>query len=137
MINDTDIAWCAGFFDGEGCVKYYRQYPNENTGHVSAVISCSIAQKSDNIETLQFFQSIIPFGSIKGPYAMPNGKPQHRLVFSVDEVETLFEILKPYLKSEKTQAFNDALFSYQNHNTTTTIEDRMRANRRDIKKLRK
>lgn len=123
MATDTDIAWCAGFFDGEGHVSYRRNYVSKTSNQVSGTLHASIPQASENIEVLEFFQSVTGFGRIKGPYPMPNGKPQHRLLYGVNEVMNLFILLKPYLKSNKTSDFQRAIMAYNAHDPTPTTED--------------
>lgn len=121
-MTDTDIAWCAGFFDGEGHVSYKRSYPSKTSNRVSPMIMCSVPQAVDNLEVLEFFQTTVGMGKIKGPYNTP-GRDQYRLIFSVKEIEPLFVILKPYLKSEKTGDFQRALLGYLTHQHEATQED--------------
>ena len=121
------LAWCAGFFDGEGHVSYRRSYPNKTTGKVSPALHASVSQSSENLETLEFFQATVKLGRLKGPYKMPNGKPQHRLLFGTEEVLVLLILLKPYLMSKKTKDFQRALMQYHMHDTEATAEDRSRA----------
>jgi hypothetical protein len=134
--KDTDVAWCAGFFDGEGHVSYHRGYPHSVTGRVSAQLYANVPQSSENIEVLEFFQSVIGFGQIKGPYKMPSGKPQHRLQFGVREVEDLLKILAPYLRAEKSGDFRRALAAYWTHDTTPTTEDYVRSHKKMLKKAK-
>lgn len=136
MPLDTDIAWCAGFFDGEGHVSYHRGYPSRISGCVSPQLYAAVSQCSDNVEVLEFFQRIVGFGKLKGPYKMPNGRPQHRLLFGKDEIEPLFFTLQPYLREEKTQDFRHALMGYWSHDSTPTPEDYARLNKRDEKKYK-
>jgi LAGLIDADG endonuclease len=137
MRNEIDVAWCAGFFDGEGHVSYRRSYPSKSTDRVTGTLHASIPQNSENIEVLEFFQSVIGFGRIKGPYIMPKGKTQHRLLYGVKKVEELFKILKPYLKSEKTLDFQRALTQYWTHDPTPTPDDFLRLHKKQMKKLSK
>lgn len=123
MASDTDIAWCAGFFDGEGHVSYRRSYPSQSSGIVSGTLHASVPQASDNIEVLEFFQSVIGFGKLKGPYPMPGGKEQHRLLYGVNEVMELFTTLAPYLKSDKTKDFQHAILAYNTHDSHPTPDD--------------
>jgi hypothetical protein len=132
-MKDTDIAWCAGFFDGEGHVSYHRSPPSK-TGTVSPQLYAVIPQASENIEVLEFFQSVIGFGNIKGPYPMPSGKPQHRLHYGVNEVQALFIILKPYLRADKTRDFQKALASYWTHDPSINEDDQIKTVKRNKKK---
>lgn len=138
MANDVEIAWCAGFFDGEGHVSYYRSYPHIITGRVTGAMRCNVPQASDNIETLERFQRAVGLGKIKGPYPMPNStRTQHKLQFGVKEVETLFLTLSPYLMSEKSNDFRNALMAYWTHNPHPTAEDYARLRAKNDKKRMK
>jgi len=132
--TDTDVAWCAGFFDGEGSVKYYRQVPDKSTRRVGRVILCSVSQNSDNIEVLEFFQSVVGFGKILGPYPTESGNTKHVVSYGIDEVLDLLIVLKSYLKTRKTLDFQSALASYWAHDFTATSEDFAREIRRAKKK---
>jgi len=135
---DTEVAWCAGFFDGEGHVSYHRSYPSETSGRVSPQLYANVPQASDNIEVLVFFQSVVGLGKILGPYKMPNSnRTQHKLQFGIKEVEPLFLILRPYLRAEKTTDFQNALLGYWTHDSNPTPEDWERAVKRDMKKMSK
>lgn len=122
-MTDTDVAWCAGFFDGEGHVSYRRGYPSSVSGLVTGTLMCSVPQNTENIEVLQFFQSVVGLGKIKGPYASKKGKTQHRLIFATLEIEKLIGILRPYLKSEKTRDFQTAIMAYYLHDPNPTRDD--------------
>lgn len=122
MAKDTELAWCAGFFDGEGHVSYHRGYPHIITGRVSAQLYAHVPQASDNIEVLVKFQLIIGFGKLKGPYKTKN-KDKHQVQYGVKEVESLFLMLKPYLGSAKTKDFQVALMRYWTHDPNPSKED--------------
>lgn len=125
--KDTDVAWCAGFFDGEGHVSYHRGYPSDKTNNVSAQLYANVPQRSDNIEVLEEFQRIIGFGKLKGPYKVQNSEfTKHVVMYGKNEVEPLFLILKPYLKARKTLDFQKALMGYWTHNSKATVEDNVR-----------
>jgi len=137
MTRDTDIAWCAGFFDGEGHVSYTRSYPHPNSGKVTCGLRCSVPQSADNIEVLKEFQRVVGLGKIMGPYPMGKAKLQYRLIFATKEIEPLFMILIPYLKHEKSSDFRNALLAYEAHDCRPTADDYARLRRRDEKKVRK
>lgn len=136
MSRETDIAWCAGLFDGEGHVSYRRSYPSEKHNTVSAMLHANVPQKSDNIEVLHEFQRIIGFGKLKGPYRTRTG-PKHVVIYGTKTVEKLFLMLKPYLKSKKTQDFQTALMAYMAHDHKATVADHERAIKRLMNKARK
>jgi len=133
-VKETDIAWCAGFFDGEGHVSCHRSYPNPKTGRVSPQLYANVPQTADNVEVLEFFRSVIGFGRIKGPYKTKLGRDKCALLFGVKEVEPLFAMLRPYLRADKTLAFQRALMNYWSFDHNATAEDYMRISKRDKKK---
>lgn len=132
--KDTDVAWCAGFFDGEGHVAYTRSTPSLVSGHVTRGIRCYVPQKSDNVEVLERFQRIVGMGTLQKEHPMPNGKPQNVLTFGIKEVKPLFEMLKPYLATEKWEAFDRALMMLEYHDPKPTPEDYAKLRRRNEKK---
>lgn len=129
MPTDGELGWAAGFFDGEGYVGYQRSKPYPNTGRVSPMMWACVPQNSSNIEVLEAFQSIVGFGKLYGPYRNLMGKvgsTRFDLRYNAREVPALYEILKKYLKSEKTADFLRAIEQFNNHNPETTIEDIVR-----------
>lgn len=58
-LDREELAWAAGFFDGEGCVTGVR--PNGN--RVYPVVSIS----QNDIEVLERFKNTVVVGSIMGP----------------------------------------------------------------------
>jgi hypothetical protein len=127
--SDTDIAWCAGFFDGEGHVSYTRSYPSDVTNRVTGGLRCNVSQAADNVEVLEFFKSVIPLGRLTKEYPPSDNikkKNTRYISFATDEVETLFLILQPYLKSRKSQDFRNALARYLSHDPKATADDYVR-----------
>jgi hypothetical protein len=64
-INTNDIAWCAGFFDGEGTT-----FTSSGT---NSYIVLSITQNDPAV--LEKFSKTTGMGKIYGPYPRPNGNP--------------------------------------------------------------
>ena len=52
---ENKLAWAAGFFDGEGCIKVVKQKVNYGYGH-SHTLALHITQK--NIKPLKIFEKI-------------------------------------------------------------------------------
>ena len=111
--KDTDIAWCAGLFDGEGHVACHRSKPDRH-GKAYPQLKAELSQISANKEVVDEFHRVIGFGKICGPYVKPNDRTEHKAIFRTNEVEPLFRILSPYLKSEKTEDFKKALSDFEN-----------------------
>ena len=105
VTNAIELAWAAGFFEGEGCVhirKAGRRFPR---------LQLHIAQ-CDSSETLERFARAVNFnGSILGPY-MLQGKPRvYQLVINGKSAHTAMEMIFPYLSedSPKVERYNQAL----------------------------
>lgn len=100
----TDIAWCAGFFDGEGYVGTHGGSKREPD---SKYLSASVNQKGRVL--LERFQTIIGFGTI----GKENSKGMSALYFtSSADVIKLYEFLAPYLGPVKTAQFENAFKSW-------------------------
>lgn len=136
MSRETDLAWCAGFFDGEGHVSYHRGYPNPKTGSVSAQMYANVTQVAENVEVLERFHKTVELGTLQNKTYKTAKKPKRVLTFGVREVEPLFILLRPYLGTEKTEDFQRALRQYMTHSNYATPEDMTRALLRDAKKMK-
>lgn len=100
-MSDLELAWAAGFFDGEGCTCVARVYPSERSRGRPSVLRLTIGQKE--VTTLQRFQAAIGgLGSITGPYSFKNGTP-YRFTASSRDTEIILPRLWPYLSEPKKQ----------------------------------
>jgi len=98
----TELAWAAGFFDGEGSTSVDR-----GTGKAYGYLRLSVAQSSDSgpPSTLVRFHGIVG-GKINGPYTTqrPDGftrKPRYILVVYQEVAERALALMWPYLGVEK------------------------------------
>ena len=67
VYSDTtreDLAWAAGFFDGEGCVTF-----NRSRGRNSIVVSI----RQHHPEVLEKFARVVGVGKVSGPYKSGSG----------------------------------------------------------------
>src|SRR3990167_9824847 len=106
-MNAADLAWCGGFFDGEGWIGLVYK-PNPSKG-----IRSYISQKDR--EVLDIFQSKIGFGRINGPYK--SGKHCQLFRWEVSkyqDVKKLYTLLQPYLHTLKLQQFQQAIEKFEN-----------------------
>ena len=114
MSKDTDAAWAAGFWDGEGNVSLtYRQF-GPNTPKIPRVV-IQVAQV--HTEVLEKFQSIIGMGKINGPYKPKTKNSQPYYVWRLEGVPHLNgfrKIIAPYLGSIKLKQIDDAIFARKN-----------------------
>jgi hypothetical protein len=63
----ADLAWAAGFFEGEGCISLCQQTANKTKGYNSHVTQITITQKgtlADPPDVLTKFANLIPGGKI-------------------------------------------------------------------------
>jgi hypothetical protein len=58
--RELEMAWAAGFFDGEGSIHLHK-YPNNSHDHIM------ISIKQTAIEPLERFQTAVGCGKIYGP----------------------------------------------------------------------
>ena len=103
MSRETDLAWCAGFFDGEGWVGAVQ------STKMSEGIRSLVAQKDR--QALDRFHAILNFGVVAGPYR--NKSPVFYWRISKEaHVRQLFTLLQPYLGPVKLAQFQTALDKY-------------------------
>lgn len=92
--NKEDLAWLAGFTDGDGyfgCSKY------SNGGALSYVIS-----QNGESELLYRAQKILGFGNVNGPYFVKGRKPNYRFVVNgFERVQATIAALWPWLGTPK------------------------------------
>src|SRR4051812_26332323 len=88
MFSSIDLAWAAGFFDGEGTFSDIRGSPG-----------ASIAQVS--LECLDIFAQCVGAGTIKGPIAKAtaqmNRQPQYIYYAYGPRARQVFSLMWPWL----------------------------------------
>lgn len=96
-MNREELAWAAGFYDGEGSTTLTSQgYPRMNIGQVWS-----------NRRTLERFREAVGLGVLYGPYdkrteLRPNNKPQGMLsIIGFEEVQATVVMLWPFLDLDK------------------------------------
>lgn len=102
----SELAWAAGFFDGEGCVTYV----NHNGKQTTRALRINITQIHDEV-LKRFQQAVGGLGSILGPYSSKNRKTP-LFTFQIAkqaEVKQVFVLLKPYLSSVKRTQFEETI----------------------------
>lgn len=91
-----ELAWAAGFFDGEGCFTITK-----DKNGVPAYARCSINQIHP--EVLLRFQAAVELGKVSGPYFKGN-KRQPLYHFQCTDyygTKAIYELLHPFLGSIK------------------------------------
>jgi hypothetical protein len=99
MIKDTDFAYAAGYFDGDGCF-YIGKVHTE--GRIRP--RCNVIINSTHIENMHWFQTIFGGSVMTRGHTNPNAKPIHRYVLKGKFLET-FKGIEPFLV-EKREEFN-------------------------------
>lgn len=100
-VDERELAWAAGFFDGEGCIySGITRYSKEGKLHYSPQVTISIDQIHPAV--LVRFQRIVGRGKVYGPYKPPssgkNDSPMwsYRLGKYDDCLEVMMKI-RPFL----------------------------------------
>ena len=133
-LTETEKAYLAGLFDGEGCIGFY-----EETGKDKHFVMVTISNTDFRI--MKWLDEHISFGSINAKHKMP--KPNWKQgwtwqIRSREEVQEFLTTIQPYLLIKKEQAalllsHLDAEQKTLHHNGRKLSEDII-ANRRDITK---
>ena len=108
MSNDTELAWAAGFWDGEG--NFNATLPKGNKAYILQAKVTQIHR-----DTLERFQAAVGLGKIYGPYSTKSGvHPQFTLsIRGPAAVRALAETLWPYLCPHKQRQFSDAWTTWE------------------------
>lgn len=96
-----DLAWAAGFFDGEGCVTF-------NVVRGKKYIRVSVRQH--HREVLDKFQEVVGLGSVSGPYTSGSGNDCWSFqVSGFERSQAIAALLWEWLGSEKRDQFKHHL----------------------------
>lgn len=113
--KQIDLAWAAGFFDGEGSVGAYK---SGRTFYLSAGYKYpKVSVTNTDLELLEKFQRIVGLGKIYGPRKLEKAHWKPRYDYRLDgfeNVQKLFDLLYLYLGTFKIERFEEALASYSN-----------------------
>jgi hypothetical protein len=120
-INREELAWAAGFFDGEG-----------NTGSAwSSPIHVQVS--NTDLRLLQRFWAALGVGRISGPYTLKN-RPQNRphwhwAATSFEDAQAAIALLWVWLSESKRKQAAKALRQYRDPAAATLRRERRRAHR--------
>lgn len=110
--SETELAWAAGFFDGEGCVRFRTCKSRPNRSREYGVLSIQVSQV--HREPLDRFRAAVGVGTVKGPYGPYKTTKQAYFSYSIvgkNAIEA-FGRLRPYLSPIKLREGNAALDAY-------------------------
>lgn len=114
--NREDLAWVAGFWDGEGCVGI------TNTASIKSHPVFAVSQAGD--EAAAILQRILDIvqvrGSVGGPYTAkdrPTWTPQHQLrIWGFEGVQAILAMCWPWLtETKKAQAIRAIRAFHETH----------------------
>ena len=122
----NDIAYIAGFVDGEGCIRIKRANQGGNSYYVTFQITNS------NQDILEFIAQL--FGGQIGFQEKGRNKPiyQYRLT-SAEAVDAL-KLLHPFLKEKRVQAQMAIQFHEMKEKLTPELKYKLYKDLMDIKK---
>jgi len=105
-VKDTEIAWAAGFFDGEGSVFVNRikRQKGGTTGKMYPVVSVSLSISQVEPEPLERFTRAVGGRKPMGPYKPrhANAKPYYRWdACGRPSVHRVLCLLWPYMSGPK------------------------------------
>lgn len=106
--NREELAWAAGFWDGEGTACVITRTKNRHRA-----LRASVNQSESNAENLKRFHTVIGFGRMHGPYrakSRPNSQGAFQVNFDgFENVQALMALLWPWLGSIKRAQFQRVL----------------------------
>lgn len=118
MSRETDLAWAAGFWDGEGCVSLtYRQF-SETTPKIPRMV---VQVSQIDTRVLERFQRIVGYGNILGPYKPKTKNSSPYWVWRVEgglHLQAIRDMLYPYLDEVKLNQMDEALEARKNWEET-------------------
>ncbi len=117
IINREELAWAAGFFDGEGYVGVVK------AGKRHKRMALHVHQTDPR--PLLRFRNALGFGILAGPYDNKNGSPNRRphyryYVTSFMEVQAIVALLWTWLSEPKKQQAKQALLDMKEYAKTLT-----------------
>ncbi len=113
--DDIELAWCAGFFDGEGHIRcdFGKRKRGNGLGSPSLVIRITQTNK----EPLERFKFAFEVGSVQGPFSLKKynklWSDQWQYVAYGQEAADVFKDLYPYLCSIKREQGDIAIKKWE------------------------
>jgi hypothetical protein len=108
-VSETELAWAAGFFDGEGCARLSKSKTKK--GKIYFSLQLSVAQKDER--PLHRFGSAVRCGDVFGPYGRVVGCSMfYWRTTNVDGFERVVSLLWPYLSEPKREQIKSVIDTY-------------------------
>lgn len=104
MTRKEELAWAAGFIDGEGHFGSYDR----------GTIGFDLSQSEPAHDLLYRMQRLFGFGKVNGPYVYGNRKPAYRFqVSNYAHVKEIVLLVSPWLGATKLEQANAALKHFE------------------------
>lgn len=101
MVDREELAWAAGFYDGEGCTWAREAGRRKNRGGFIGMC----VQQADRRPLDRFHAAVLGIGTIKGPYSHASAKGRQPLhswsVTNWRDANTVIGLLWPLLSKPK------------------------------------
>jgi len=100
-MSETELAWAAGFFDGEGCSYMLKSTSSGTARRVYSAFRLAVAQVE--LQPLERFMRALGFGRINGPYQQKKAsrRPHYQWCVSGMDAVSAIEAMWPYLSEPK------------------------------------
>lgn len=111
-IDRERLAWCAGFFDGEGNVGHHERRTRRGTAHRSIVVQVTQSHPGP----LDYLAATLGVGAVSGPYATMNPRARPYYVWRANDFEKAQQVaclLWPWLHEVKRAQFAAAFAAYR------------------------
>lgn len=106
MLSETEKAYLAGFFDGDGCVSIIKYFSDRTP---TPIYSLTVVISQSNLEFIEEIKSLCGGGSISINKNLPESRPieykipHYTLRMSSVPAEKFLREIYPYTKSRKKQ----------------------------------
>lgn len=125
MITESDLAWCAGFFEGEGTLVF-------TSGHLEFKIT------QVYLEPLEKFMNIMGGVRILGPYK--NGRSQVPIYsmnsYLYHDIKIIYNAMLPWLSERRIEQAQKAFSSYYDYKKSLKSEKVWKAREKEAARRR-
>jgi hypothetical protein len=109
-LDTHELAWAAGFFDGEGNIRVKRLRPTASREGDRLRGYAVIFVPQIDPRVLERFRSAVHLGKVMGPYAKSHKQPQwHYEVYTFEKVQAVVALLWRWLSPVKRQQASEVL----------------------------
>jgi hypothetical protein len=109
MVNREELAWAAGFYDGEGCTYAREAGRRQNRGS-----GIGMAIQQIDLRPLERFQSaVLGVGNLRGPYQHASAKGRSPMyswaIYNWRDANAVIGLLWEFLSEPKRQQIRESL----------------------------